>query len=164
MGNAGAMRMSRADSALLTRAGEDHLGIGTHERDGDSGTPERVEDAPEGRPPGAEDGEGGGEKPRSSSLDVERVLLGLGVVTVLLKVATKKNLRERGEGHNGASPAPAGAHRGGSDRGQRCQASPRRQHRGVLNTGTKSPPARQPCARHGRAQRARATPTSSGPS
>eukprot|EP00962_Isochrysis_galbana_P025486 scaffold7862_cov126-Isochrysis_galbana.AAC.5 len=36
------------------------------------------------------------------------------------------------------------AHRGGSDRGQRCQASPRRQHRGVLNTGTKSPPARQP--------------------
>jgi len=111
MGNAGAMRMSRADSALLARAGEDHLGIGTHERDGDSGTPleltlddrpdgipsvlglldllspERVEDAPEGRPPGAEDGEGGGEKPRSSSLDVERVLLGLGVVTVLLKVA-----------------------------------------------------------------------------
>eukprot|EP00962_Isochrysis_galbana_P008920 scaffold2489_cov110-Isochrysis_galbana.AAC.3 len=39
MGNAGAMRMSRADSALLARAGEDHLGIGTHERDGDSGTP-----------------------------------------------------------------------------------------------------------------------------
>eukprot|EP00962_Isochrysis_galbana_P020379 scaffold5941_cov125-Isochrysis_galbana.AAC.12 len=54
---------------------------------------------------------------------------------------------------NGASPAPAGAHRGGSDRGQRCQASPRRQHRGVLNTGTKSPPARQPGARPGRAQR-----------
>eukprot|EP00962_Isochrysis_galbana_P037079 scaffold12921_cov87-Isochrysis_galbana.AAC.3 len=39
MGNAGAMRMSRADSALLARAGEDHLGIGTHERGGDSGTP-----------------------------------------------------------------------------------------------------------------------------
>lgn len=92
MGNAGAMRMSRADSALLARAGEDHLGIGTHERDGDSGTPleltlddrpdgissvlglldllspERVEDVPEGRPPGAEDGEGGGEKPRSTAL------------------------------------------------------------------------------------------------
>eukprot|EP00962_Isochrysis_galbana_P051819 scaffold23232_cov131-Isochrysis_galbana.AAC.13 len=88
MGNAGAMRMSRADSALLARAGEDHLGIGTHERQGwdpqrpwPSGpAPPRAcrrrpgRQAP--RPPGAEDGEGDGEKPRSSSLDVERVLLG----------------------------------------------------------------------------------------
>eukprot|EP00962_Isochrysis_galbana_P054124 scaffold25647_cov112-Isochrysis_galbana.AAC.2 len=54
MGNAGAMRMSRADSALLSsllaRAGEDHLGIGTHERDGDSGTPLELtlDDRPDG--------------------------------------------------------------------------------------------------------------------
>eukprot|EP00962_Isochrysis_galbana_P033825 scaffold11383_cov123-Isochrysis_galbana.AAC.6 len=41
----------------------------------------------------------------------------------------------------------------GPSKVQRCQASPRRQHRGVLNTGTKSPPARQPGARPGRAQR-----------
>eukprot|EP00962_Isochrysis_galbana_P035487 scaffold12177_cov114-Isochrysis_galbana.AAC.1 len=52
MGNAGAMRMSRADSALLARAGEDHLGIGTHERDGDSGTPLELtlDDRPDGIP------------------------------------------------------------------------------------------------------------------
>eukprot|EP00962_Isochrysis_galbana_P005904 scaffold1589_cov111-Isochrysis_galbana.AAC.8 len=30
MGNAGKMRMSRADNALLARAGEDHLGSGTN--------------------------------------------------------------------------------------------------------------------------------------
>jgi hypothetical protein len=90
------MRVSRAESALLASARENHLRVGTHERDRDFGAPsklapddrpygiphvlslpellipERVEEAPEGRSPGAEDREGGGEKLRPSSLDVSR--------------------------------------------------------------------------------------------
>eukprot|EP00962_Isochrysis_galbana_P008491 scaffold2352_cov103-Isochrysis_galbana.AAC.6 len=103
MGNAGAIRMSRADSALLARAGQDHLGIGTHERDGDSGTALELtlDDRPDGIPspracrrrPGRQAPRRRGRRrsslkeagrnraPAASSLDVERVLLGLGVVT-----------------------------------------------------------------------------------
>eukprot|EP00962_Isochrysis_galbana_P055106 scaffold26794_cov129-Isochrysis_galbana.AAC.1 len=45
---------------------------------------------------------------------------------VLARSGRKKTkLRERVEGHDGASPAPAGARRGGYGRGQRCQTSPR---------------------------------------
>jgi len=68
-------------------------------------------------------------------------------LTTYSTVGHKKKLRVRVEGHNGASPAPAGAHRGGLDRGQGCQARPRGQHRREHNTGTKIPPARQPDAR-----------------
>eukprot|EP00962_Isochrysis_galbana_P014184 scaffold4039_cov124-Isochrysis_galbana.AAC.4 len=71
--------------------------------------------------------------------------------TVCLALPEKQNSASawRGTMHNGASPAPAGANRGGLDRGQGCQARPRGQHRRELNTGTKIPPARQPGARPG---------------
>jgi hypothetical protein len=39
MRDVGTMGMGRAESALLARPREDHLGVGTHERDGDLGTP-----------------------------------------------------------------------------------------------------------------------------
>jgi hypothetical protein len=37
MGDVGTMRVSRAESALLTSARGDHLRVGTHERDRDFG-------------------------------------------------------------------------------------------------------------------------------
>eukprot|EP00962_Isochrysis_galbana_P031061 scaffold10099_cov137-Isochrysis_galbana.AAC.5 len=64
----------------------------------------------------------------------------------------RKTPRARGGAQWRLATAPAGAHRGGLDRGQRCQARPRGQHRRELNTGTKIPPARQPDARPGFAQ------------
>jgi len=51
----------------------------------------------------------------------------------------KHNSARAWRGHDGASPASAGAHRGGFGHGQRCCACPRRQHRRELTTGMITP-------------------------
>ena len=125
MRDVGTMSMGRAERALLASPREDHLGVGTHQRDRNLGTPrelalhdgpggittvlglldlflpERIEQTQtlDGGTPCAKDREGRREKQRPRSLHVSGMLPDLGIVAMLLEVT-----RTIGEGVISVSP------------------------------------------------------------